>query len=287
MSGFNFKAKIFNLKKYQKLYHIGTLDISNKDINSTNGNGLSITINPNEWKELLHTNSNKLWSLYKDNINLIDYDSLTTEDFEISKRWALNHKYIKEDVKFEINIFNKKLGFNEKVKFNSLYEIHKEGYLNEEYENYEEYEFFKEYEDIDVKKIVKYIPTSKMTNLSMTILNEDNLDSIIMLLFLELNSDIDGVYWTEPLKIFNKFNSNGILFNSRVNSFKIKEVHFCSKCEGNIATLEIKDKFMCDECCDKTYKKDKLNKRTNYYTCGKCKKKFFYAFGKCDCYKIL
>lgn len=288
MSNLNFKAKIFNLKNSEKLYHLGTLDISNKSINSKNGNGLSITLIPTQWKSILKNNSeNKIWSLHKENIKLIDYNSLTNEDYDISIKWALDHKYIEKYITFKINIFDKTLGFNKKITFNSFDEIYESGYLVEKYENYDEYEFFKEYEKVNIERDEKYIPTNKMKSLSMINLTNQNIREVIMFLFLELNSDVDGLYWNEITKISNESHSNGILFNSKVNTFSIKESHFCFKCEDNLASYKIKDRYICEDCSNKMYKKDKLNKKNNYYTCGKCKKKFFYAFGKCSCYEIL
>jgi len=40
------------IKKLNKVYHVGTMDITKKSFDSYEGSGLSISLHPEEWKKI-------------------------------------------------------------------------------------------------------------------------------------------------------------------------------------------------------------------------------------------
>lgn len=288
MKNFNFKGKVLTLNNHKPLYHIGTMDISNKSLLSTEGNGLSVSSSLKDWVTLLSNEDSHLWSLYKEDIHLLDYSSLTNSDFEISNKWGVSENYLEASTLFKLT----KPKHNEDCNIESIHTSFRDALLKssskEEYTSYEDYLDFKEYETFTIEKILKYSPTAKLQKTSMVNVDDNNCEKINLLLFLEINTFLDGVYWS---KVANNSSSelidSGTLFNSRVNTFDIKKSYLCENCNSQEAYCATKTKNICKDCESKIYGKDILNPKTNYYTCSKCGKDYFFGFGKCSCYTLL
>lgn len=282
MSSLKFEGKLFNSNEIKKLYHAGTFNIANKSKNSSDGNGLSVSICPNSWIKMARIKSDILWEFYKEDIKMLDYYSLSEDDFKVATIWGVEQGYLIEKELFKI-INNSNT--EKQSTFNCFEDLKNEIKLNEEYESYEEYDLFREYEDLTINKEIKYIATEKLKKLSLVSIDDSNIIQINLLLFLEFNSDLDGIYYNDKLNIYKDSAPKGIIFNSKINSFSKRQVSLCDNCEDEIAVYEIKGKKLCEKCTNKKYKKDKLNKKTNYFKCNKCGDKYFYGFGKCNCYK--
>lgn len=287
MKGLQFKGKIFNQKEIETLYHVGTMDIADKSRFSLEGNGLSVSTCPSEWINITQMSSTTIWSLQKKDVQLLDYYSLTENEFNIATIWGLDEGYLTECIIFKSIKYDDEIeGYLEMV-HKTFEEACEEACLEETYVSYEEYLQYQEYESSKVEKLIGYMPTNKLKKISMVEVDETNAFEINFLVFLEKNTNLDGVYWDEILDISKYSAPRGVIFNSKINSFKKKQVHLCDKCNKNIAQLEISEEKFCEHCCNKKYGQDVLDSKTNNYTCSKCGNEYFYGFGKCSCYKIL
>lgn len=287
MNNLKFKGKIFNSKEIETLYHVGTMDIANKSRYSLEGNGLSVSICPKEWIKIARMSSYAIWSLYKKDIKILDYYSLTENDFQIATNWGVEQGYLKECIAYKSIKFDDEMDCDLEMMHDTFEEACEEACFDEEYLSYEEYQDFKEYEYSKVEKIVGYEPTIKLKKISMVDVDISNSQEINLLIFLEKNTDLDGVYWDEVLDVTKYSAPRGVIFNSKVNTFSRKEIFFCEDCETRIAEYEVNDRKICDKCMKKKYSEDKFNPDNDHYTCSKCGNEYFFGFGKCNCYKVL
>lgn len=287
MNNFKFKGKIFNSKEIATLYHVGTMDIANKSRFSLEGNGLSVSICPNDWMKIAKMSSSTIWSLHKENIQMLDYYSLTDEDFKIANKWGVDQGYLEETIVFKSIKFDDEMDCELESIFSTFKDACEESCFDEEYESYEEYQDFKEYECSRVERVIGYIPTKKMKTISMVDVDISNSEQINLLIFLEKNTNLDGVYWNEVLDIYNYSAPRGVIFNSKVNSFSRKKIVFCEECTIKEAKYEVKKEKICDNCMNKKYGEDSFNPETDRYICSKCGNEYFFGFGKCNCYEII
>lgn len=84
----------FPLKKVRKAYHIGTLNAGDKDrdekgnVTSYEGEGISITTDPQEWVRIAKIGGSPLWLCEKSSGTFIDNQKLTNEHRAIMQQWA-------------------------------------------------------------------------------------------------------------------------------------------------------------------------------------------------------
>lgn len=286
MKNLKFKGKIFNSKKIETLYHVGTMDIANKSNFSLEGNGLSVSICPREWMKIARLSSSTIWSLYKKDIKMLDYYSLTEDDFKIATQWGVEQGFLNETVVYKSIKFDDEMDCDLEMTHDTFEHACEEACFDEEYSSYEEYLDYKEYECYRVEKCVGYNPTEKLKRLSMVNVDSTNSKEINLLIFLEKNTDLDGVYWDEVLDIYKYSAPRGVIFNSKVNTFSRDKVSFCDDC-NNEAEYEINGIKLCGECMYNRYGEDEFNPKTDHYTCSKCGNEYFFGFGRCNCYEVL
>lgn len=283
----NFKGKIFNSEEIKNLYHVGTMDIANKSQFSLEGNGLSVSICPKAWMKIARISSSIIWSLYKKNMKMLDYYSLTENDFKIATNWGIEQGYLEECITYKSIKFDDEMDCELEMIHSTFEDACEEACFEEEYTSYEEYLEFKEYEYSRVEKITGYNPTKKLKIISMVNVDISNSEEINLLIFLEKNTDLDGVYWDEELDEYKYSAPRGVIFNSKVNTFSKERVYICEDCDIRQAEYEINGEKICDECMNERYGEDVFDPETDHYTCSKCENQYFFGFGKCNCYKTL
>ena len=87
---------------------------------------------------------------------------------------------------------------------------------------YETYEDFLNSEDGDEDMIYptkSYKATEKLKAISLVDIDEESSAEQNFLLYIENNTDYDGVYWDEELDILGLSAPRGVIFNKRVDSF--------------------------------------------------------------------
>lgn len=287
MDNLKFKGKIFNSKKIETLYHVGTMDIADKSSFSLEGNGLSVSICPNEWMKIARMTSSTIWSLYKRNVQMLDYYSLTENEFKIATAWGIDKGYLEECIIFKSIRFDDEMDCELESVFETFEEACEESCFENKYNSYEEYLSVKENEYSKVEKEIGYKPTSKLKEISMVNVDISNSQEINLLMFLEENTELDGVYWDEILDIYKYSAPRGVIFNSKIDTFVKEEIYLCEECNKEKAEYEVNGIKICNECMYDIYGEDEFNSETDHYTCSKCGNEYFFGFGRCNCYQSL
>lgn len=282
MKNLNFEAEIFNSNKVECLYHIGSMNLGDKNRHFSDGNGLSVSTCPNVWATINSFSSNEVYKLYKKNVQLLDYYSLTENDFKLSISWGVSEGYLKESYIYLLNDENENIVFCDNFE-----EAQKKAKFYRIYKTYDEYLKYGNAESSYIEQTFGYIPTEKLKKISMVDVDLYNVININLFIFLEKNTSIDGVYWNDDINIKDNIAPRGVIFNSKIDTFKIKKLYMCEDCKLNIAEYEVIENKLCNKCKTLKYGKDILNKETGNYTCAVCSKEYFYGFGKCDCHDYI
>ena len=283
----SFKGKIFNPKEIENLYHVGTMDIANKSSESFEGNGLSVSICPKVWMRLARCATSTIWELYKSNLKILDYYSLTENEFNIAREWGLNEGYLEESEVYRYTYFDDEMDCDLTSVYSTFKDACEEACLDNEYENIEEFKQSEEAKFYKIEKEIGYKPTDKLKRLSFVSLDINNAEEINFLLFLEKNTDLDGVYWNEILDELRYSAPRGVIFNSKVNTFSRRIVTLCEDCDVKVAEYDISGTKLCEDCTNERYGEDEFNPETDHYTCAKCGNEYFFGFGKCNCYETI
>ena len=213
----NFEKKLFKLEN--DLYHLGSMNIESKSRYSYEGDGLSVSICPEAWSKIARICSDTLWKLEKKDIKLLNYYSLTEADFKIISEIGVKNGFLTKIISYKHTYYDDEF----EAEYSSLYENFSEAlveaYLEDECESYEEYLNIKDEGCGYIEKIIAYSPTEKLKKASFIEVNLSNADLMHFLLYLEHNTDLDGVYWDEILDASRLSAPRGVIFNSKLNTF--------------------------------------------------------------------
>lgn len=187
------------------IYHVGTMDISQKRSRSHEGDGLSISNCPDAWVEITEGYTyGDYFKLSKPDMKLLDYYGLTDGEKSEIQRWALENGYVKE---------------------NKLYKSISWGEDGEEYfslfDSYDKALYESDDEDDRVEEIDGLIPTQKLLDQSLVKIELLQVRDIITALFAEQVLGYDGIWWDEELDVGAYSAPRGVIFNSRVSSFDV------------------------------------------------------------------
>lgn len=282
-----FKGKIFNPQEISALYHVGTMDIANKSSESYEGNGLSVSICPDVWMRLARCCTTTIWELYKSNLEMLDYYSLTENEFSIAREWGVLEGYLEDCIVYRYTYFDDEMDCDLTSIHKTFEDACKEACLENKYATFEEFKNSEESQFYNIEEEIGFNPTDKLKKISFVNLSIDNAEDINFLLFLEKNTNLDGVYWNELLDESRYSAPRGVIFNSKVNTFSRKKVFLCEDCDKKIAEYSINGTKLCKSCMDNRYEEDEFNPDTEHYTCSKCGNEYFFGFGKCNCYECL
>lgn len=213
---------IFKDYSISTLIHVGEMDIAKKNDFSHEGNGLSVSICPLDWTKITKSYSDISFSLTKENSMFLDFHNLTKENYDMILKWAIKEKYIvetdgyffeEESGDFDCTFIQKCTTLNE-VFENLGYEVES---LTEE----EQEEILSDY---NVQSCKIQTPTDKMVERLGWTPGINMVETYLVTFYAEEVLDFDGVYWDDILDTSILSAPRGVIFNSKLSSFQIKEV---------------------------------------------------------------
>lgn len=213
-------------KGLSTLYHVGTTDIKNKGKDSYEGNGLSVSICPTAWCKIAKIYSSDVWEFKKPNIKLLDYHSVGSDTFDKIAIWGVKNGYLEEVYgKYVYEYFDEELGRNTAVLCDDFKSALEEACIDSQYESYEDYLLSKDSDYYDIYPYKTYKATEKLKSKSLIDISEGDMSKEQnLLIYLEENTEYDGVYWDDNLDVLGLSAPRGVIFNSKIDTFNKKKI---------------------------------------------------------------
>lgn len=206
---------LFPSKLIGDLYHVGTMDISRKRSFSLEGDGLSVSICPNEWRRITRQTESGLWLLSKKDVKMLDYHKLSVRSVNNIVKWGIEKGLATKGVLYDVESYiDDELCYSTYATYEEAINETDIPYLDEE-DDEEEYKG-------QLNRIVKregIIATDKLKNKVSVDIDVGDVVKHIVLLYSEYVLKLDGVYWDDTLDILNYSAPRGVIFNSRLSSF--------------------------------------------------------------------
>lgn len=206
------------------LYHMGEMDISKKSSFSYEGNGLSVSMCPLAWLNIINVSSSKVWELDKKDIKLLDYYSIPEKSRKDIIQWGIKNDYlIAVEGRYIYKLYDE---FERTMDMlcDSFKEACLEACLENEYSSYEDYLNSEESKKEIIIPTISYNPTGKLIKESLIKIDKDNIEDMVLMLYLEKYTDYDGIYWRHELDTDILSAPCGVIFNSRLKFFNKKLV---------------------------------------------------------------
>ena len=187
------------------IFHVGTMDLSQKSEFSYEGNGLSISNCPDVWCRITegHTHGD-CFQLIKSDMKLLDYYGLTEAEKQGIQEWATEEGYVVPGKLYK-SIFYGEDGEEYFSLYNSF-----DAALEEA-----------DYEEECVKEVAGLLPTEKLLGQSLVEVELLDMPDIITELYAEQVLGYDGVYWDEVLDEMSYSAPRGVIFNDKIHDFQV------------------------------------------------------------------
>lgn len=190
------------------IYHVGYMDISKKR-DGYEGSGLSVSEHPNEWEKINKLTTGDLNVLTKKYSKFLDYYTLTDSYKNKVVKWGIVNSYIENIETYTVSWYDDEYEDTMSMVFDNLEEA------NEEAESY----------DTEVETNSGLKATEKLKNISI----QKSIDisssfDILLTIYLESETDYDGVWWNEILDIGLLSAPRGVIFNSKLKEWKIEKL---------------------------------------------------------------
>ena len=201
--------------QFQTLYHYGTLHAEDKQRNSQEGAGLSVSLHPEVWKTLAKLGSVPLHTLQKENNQFLEYyASLKDKSLEENiLSWGVEKGYIAPATLYHVSY----LADDIDCMLHTIYTDKEEAMA--EHENCIASEFKKiQYDESD--GYISLLPLQERTNSSA---EPSSILPLLTTVFVEDETELDGVWWNEPLDVHAYVAPRGVIVPKRVYEWQFTQ----------------------------------------------------------------
>jgi hypothetical protein len=198
------------VKKINKVYHVGTMELEKKAEFSLEGSGLSVSVNPEEWRTIARLGSVPTYVLRKNDGVFVNFKKLGKSVKDEIIQWGVSNGYVETKTTYMYYYFDEELG-------------------EEVYMEFPTYEEALEEADEDETQIKinrsGIIPTVRLhRETQQSRIEPIQCFELLLTVYVEGNTDYDGVWWDEQLDILNYSAPRGVLFNTRLDKWTVERV---------------------------------------------------------------
>lgn len=207
------------LIKLNQVYHVGSMDRTQKTQDSYEGNGLSVSLHPDEWRQIGRGMvGGETWILEKDNGAFLDAHSLTQNHWKEIASWAISQGYVEETTIYRFRYYDDEM---EDVVYSDFTNREDAEYESEEYDDTVEDNDGKIYPKIE--EIKGELRGSEKLRQRIKV-NFKQLDkSFLLPVFVEDRTSLDGVWWEDDLDPIRYSAPRGVIVPSRLSSWVVNK----------------------------------------------------------------
>jgi hypothetical protein len=189
------------VKKITKLFHVGDLDIKNKKEFSLEGSGLSVSKNPEEWREIARLGNRDLFLLINPNGLFLDAYKLNKSQKTNIIVWGIENGYIQLTEKFRVLY-----GDGSYMEFSNLEEA--------KYEAGGNYKIKRIKAGLNPSDKLKKDSKQNRIDISHTF-------DLLLTVFIEKTTNYDGIWWNDRLSVLDYSAPRGVIFNYKLENWNI------------------------------------------------------------------
>lgn len=190
------------VKKITKVFHVGDLNIKNKSSSSLEGSGLSVSKNPEEWRQIARLGNRDLYLLNNTNGLFLDAYKLNKNQKNNIINWGVEKGYVEPTETYRVLY-----GDGSYMEFDDLKKA--------KYEAGDEYK-------IRLNKIGGLKPTDKLKfDTKQNRIDILQTFDLLLTVFIENTTDYDGIWWNDRLDVLDYSAPRGVIFNSKLKNWNV------------------------------------------------------------------
>lgn len=192
-------------KIIRKVYHVGDMDVTKKSDFSLEGEGLSVSLHPEEWRRIAKLSIKTTYMLVKEDGSFIDFWRLGQEHKDEVYEWGLKEGLVTKGMVFRVT-FTNEYGEDEYMEFSDVDEAESE----------------KEDSDGEMTIYETYVPTSELGKRTrQKKVDLVNTFDLLLTVYVSENTDYDGVWWSDKLDPMNYSAPRGVIFSHKLKDWKV------------------------------------------------------------------
>lgn len=198
-------------RTFKELWHVGSMNPSDKRAGSHEGAGLSVSLHPEEWRRIARGHvAGDLWRCVRPGNRFLDFHKLTKAHRHMLADWAVQNGLAVRGSIWRVT-FHDEDGEPYFIDFQTREEAEREAW------------------DEDETPITEVtgglLPTARFHERTMT--HEDTVDlGLLVTLYVEDATDLDGVWWNDILDVGRLSAPRGVIVPGRIRGWTItKHTH--------------------------------------------------------------
>jgi hypothetical protein len=211
MRATDFLTESFNLpmKSFKQLFHVGSMDASQKRSGSYEGAGLSVSTEPDAWRKIARGYvTGDTYSATKPNNKFIDANRISKKQAQQIFAWAEQNELVMPATTYRVSYFDDELDSEVYSDYDSLEAAQQEAGDPE-----------------DIKAIKGgYVPTNKLKQAANNqhITPTGILDYVLPIYAESIG--VDGVWWNDILDVHKYSAPRGVILPSQVKTWKFEKI---------------------------------------------------------------
>lgn len=188
---------------FHEIYHVGTLNISDKQSQSYEGQGLSFSLHPDEWQQITRLTGVKN-TLRKDSNKFLSYHKLTKTQKQEITDYCMKQNYIQEITTYRFSYWDDEMEEEMYSEFDNLEEAEEEadGYATESITTHSTYAATESFPDSTVKE------------------GATGIHDIMATVWVnETKPQYDGVWWADKLDVSRLSAPRGVIVPNKIKEW--------------------------------------------------------------------
>lgn len=193
-----------------QLFHVGALNRGLKKDHSLEGEGLSVSTCPNEWRDIARLNGDTWKINNSNNLVLLDAHSLTSDDKSEMKQWAMSQGFIQKATQYQVEWFDDEMDDD----LTALYSD--KGDAQEESENM----------GVEYTEVETYISTDKFPDSTVSQgMGEIEIEDILVTIYANHHyPELHGVWWNDNMDPIRLSAPRGVIYNNHIQNLEFVRI---------------------------------------------------------------
>ncbi len=211
----------FPTRSFKKLYHVGSLNASQKRRNSYEGAGLSVSLHPNEWRAIARGFvSGDTWVCTRANNQFVDAHKMRKAHRQMVAQWGVENGYVTIASKWRVSYYDDEFEGERYFEFSSREQAEEEAH-----------DLGTEPQEIRGAMIATPLLQKRTLSRAEPVAVAD----LLLTVYVEDATPFDGVWWADRLDPVALSAPRGVIVPSRVSQWSFERLD--AVMEGGMSDL--------------------------------------------------
>ncbi len=195
------------IRQFKKLYHVGTMQLTDKRVNSLEGAGLSVSTEPDAWRRIARGFvGGYTWSLIKNVGRLVDYYKLTKEQKRVITNWGIIKGFVEKIIMYRVSYYDDELD----ATVYSLYDTYIEAMREVTEQDEDTYKLQRIFDIAFTNKLNVRVRRMAAQRAAVSVFD------LLLTVYIEDETDLDGIWWQDELDIYKYSAPRGVIVPSKI-----------------------------------------------------------------------